>query len=61
MEPHSPIPDLLRRAVELGRMPFRRLITQLIRDPGQLAEVFREFGIKEGEDPPASDNGGSSY
>src|SRR5262249_28594088 len=26
MEPHSPIPDLLRRAVELGRMPFRRLI-----------------------------------
>ena len=28
IEPHSPIPDLLRRAVELGRMPFRRLIKE---------------------------------
>lgn len=47
IEPHSPIPDLLRRAVELGRMPFRRLIKELIHDGGNLAQVYREFGIRE--------------
>jgi type VI secretion system protein ImpA len=49
IEPHSPIPDLLRRAVELGRMPFKRLIKELIRDGGNLSQVYREFGIKEDE------------
>jgi type VI secretion system protein ImpA len=47
LEPHSPIPDLLRRAVELGRMPFRDLIQELIREPNTLAELRREFGLKE--------------
>lgn len=51
LEPHSPIPDLLRRALELGRMPFRRLIRELIRDAGNLSQVYREFGIKEEEAP----------
>jgi len=47
IEPHSPIPDLLRRAVELGRMPFRRLIKELVADGGSLTQIYREFGIKE--------------
>jgi type VI secretion system protein ImpA len=47
LEPHSPIPDLLRRAVDLGKMPFRQLVRELIRDAGQLAELRREFGIKD--------------
>jgi type VI secretion system protein ImpA len=51
LEPHSPIPDLLRRAVELGRMPFRQLVRELVRDPAQLSELRREFGIK----PPAEE------
>jgi type VI secretion system protein ImpA len=51
IEPHSPIPDLLRRAVELGRMPFRKLIKELIRDGGNLSQVYREFGIKDEEVP----------
>ena len=51
MEPHSPIPYLLERAVELGRMPFPLLIKQLIRDMNQLNEVNREFGIKDAEKP----------
>lgn len=50
IEPHSPIPDLLRRAIDLGRMPFRRLIKELIRDNGNLTEVYREFGIKADEE-----------
>ena len=49
LEPHSPIPDLLRRAIELGKMPFRQLLHELVREPNLLAEVRREFGIKEAE------------
>jgi type VI secretion system protein ImpA len=52
LEPHSPIPDLLRRAIQLGKMSFRDLVRELIRDPNQLAELRREFGIRESE-PPA--------
>jgi type VI secretion system protein ImpA len=47
LEPHSPIPDLLRRAIDLGKMPFRQLVRELVRDPNQLTELRREFGIKE--------------
>lgn len=47
LEPHSPIPYLLRRAIDLGKMPFRQLLHELVREPNQLAEVRREFGIKE--------------
>src|SRR5262249_39141093 len=47
IEPHSPIPDLLRRAVELGQMPFRRLIKELVQDGNSLAQVYREFGIRD--------------
>jgi type VI secretion system protein ImpA len=49
LEPHSPIPDLLRRAIELGKMPFRQLVRELVRDQGQLTELRREFGIREPE------------
>ncbi len=51
LEPHSPIPDLLRRAIQLGKMSFRDLVRELVRDQAQLTELRREFGIKE---PPAS-------
>jgi len=55
LEPHSPIPYLVQRAVELGALPFPLLLKELIRDPNILTEVSREFGIKE---PPAA--GGES-
>lgn len=46
MEPHSPIPYLVRRAVELGAMPFPQLMRALIRDDAVLQEMHRELGIK---------------
>jgi type VI secretion system protein ImpA len=49
MEPHSPIPDLLRWAVKLGNMPFRELIQELVREPGVLADIRRQLGIPETE------------
>jgi type VI secretion system protein ImpA len=54
LEPHSPIPDLLRRAVELGHMPFRRLIREIVRDDARITEINREFGIKEAPPPESS-------
>ena len=56
LEPHSPIPYLVQRAVELGRLPFPQLIKALIRDANVLSELNRELGVKEKE-PPA---GGAS-
>jgi type VI secretion system protein ImpA len=47
LEPHSPIPYLIRRAVELGAMPFPDLLRDLVRDQKILADVNRELGIKE--------------
>jgi type VI secretion system protein ImpA len=47
LEPHSPIPYLVRRAVALGAMPFPQLIRELIREPNVLQELIREFGIQE--------------
>jgi type VI secretion system protein ImpA len=52
LEPHSPIPYLIQRAVELGSLPFPQLIKALIRDAGVLTELNRELGIKE---PPAQE------
>src|SRR5262249_10276020 len=47
LEPHSPIPYLIKRAVELGGLTFPELIKALIRDPNVLNELSREFGLKE--------------
>jgi type VI secretion system protein ImpA len=50
MEPHSPIPDLLRWAVKLGGLPFRQLIQEFVRDSGTLDDIRRQFGITEAEE-----------
>jgi type VI secretion system protein ImpA len=51
LEPHSPIPYLVQRAVELGALPFPQLIKRLIRDAGVLTELHRELGLKDEAEP----------
>lgn len=46
IEPHSPIPYLIQRAVALGAMPFPDLMRALIRDENVLTEMNRELGIQ---------------
>lgn len=58
IEPHSPIPYLLRRAVELGAMPFPLLMRELIRNPDVLGEMGRELGIKSEPPPEAAEGSG---
>jgi len=55
IEPHSPIPYLLLRAIELGAMPFPKLMKALIRDETVLTELNRELGIKVEEEVPAEE------
>lgn len=50
MEPHSPVPYIVQRAVALGSLPFPQLMLELIRDPNAITEMNRELGIKP---PPA--------
>ncbi len=45
IEPHSPVPYLVRRAVELGKLPFPELIQAFVREQGTLDVMFRELGI----------------
>ncbi|MGL4461619.1 MAG: hypothetical protein ACRC1K_05650, partial [Planctomycetia bacterium] len=47
LEPHSPVPFLVRRAVDLGAMPFPVMIKQLVRDAAVLEGLFREIGVPE--------------
>jgi type VI secretion system protein ImpA len=51
IEPHSPIPYLLRWAVKLGGMPFPQLVQEFVRDSSVLEEVRRQFGIPPEEEP----------
>ena len=45
LEPHSPVPYLVKRAVELGRLPFPEMIKQFVREENTLCELYRELGI----------------
>jgi type VI secretion system protein ImpA len=58
LEPHSPVPYLVKRAVSLGRMPFPTLIKQLVREENILSELYRELGIAAGA--PDGDAKGAS-
>jgi type VI secretion system protein ImpA len=49
IEPHSPVPYLIRRAVELGRLPFPELIQAFVREQNVLETMFRELGIEKKE------------
>jgi type VI secretion system protein ImpA len=47
MEPHSPIPYLIRRAADLGQKPFPEMIKSFVRDDNLLRELRRELGIPD--------------
>jgi type VI secretion system protein ImpA len=49
IEPHSPIPFLLRRVVKLGSLSFPELMKEIVRDSGTIDEVNRLLGIQSSE------------
>lgn len=47
LEPQSPIPYLIRRAVELGGLSFPELMKRLITDASVLSDMGRNLGVDE--------------
>ncbi|MFT4113338.1 type VI secretion system protein TssA [Silvibacterium sp.] len=45
VDPHSPTPYLISRAVTWGRMPFDELLSELVRENGDLASIFQLLGL----------------
>lgn len=45
-EPHSPTPYLIRRAIAWGSMSLDELLPELVRNGGELAEIFRLLQIR---------------
>ena len=46
-EPHSPTPYLIRRAIAWGGMSLGELLQQILRNPGELGELYRLLGLDE--------------
>lgn len=46
VEPHSPTPFLIRRAVNWGRMSLPEVIAEIIREEGDVSRLFTVLGIK---------------
>jgi type VI secretion system protein ImpA len=51
LEPHSPVPYIIERAIALGDLPFPEMIRRLIRDTNALTELNRELGLSEAGSP----------
>jgi type VI secretion system protein ImpA len=47
LEPHSPIPFLIKRAVKLGALPFPQLIRAMIQETQTLDDLDRLLGIEK--------------
>ena len=45
IEPHSPVPHLVRRAVNWGNLTFSDLITELVQDNGNIRAIYSLLGI----------------
>jgi type VI secretion system protein ImpA len=54
LEPHSPIPFLLKRVVRLGALPFPELMRELVRESTTLEEFDRLLGTKPPEPTESS-------
>lgn len=46
IEPHSPCPYLVKRAVAWGRMPLAELLQELVRSEGDLRELYGLLGMQ---------------
>ncbi len=48
VEPHSPAPYLVKRAVSWGGMPLATLLTELVGDERDLVNIYTMLGINDG-------------
>ncbi len=46
-EPHSPVPFLVKRAIQWGDMSLDQLLMELLREPKQVNSIFELLGIQK--------------
>jgi type VI secretion system protein ImpA len=46
IEPHSPCPYLVKRAVAWGKMPLTELLQEMVRSEGDLQELYGMLGMR---------------
>ncbi|MFN7709802.1 MAG: type VI secretion system protein TssA [Holosporales bacterium] len=51
VEPHSPTPFLVRRAIEWGSKSFIELLPELVADQNDLAKILRALGLANPQKP----------
>lgn len=54
MEPHSPIPYLIRRAIRLGDLPLPDLMSALVREESAVELFSRELGLSAADEASPS-------
>ena len=52
IEPHSPTPYLIRRAVRWGRMPLPELMEEIVQEEGDLNQLFKLVARAPGKQQP---------
>lgn len=54
IEPHSPTPYLIRRAMSWGRLSLTELLEEIVNDRGDLGKIFNLLGVgaSSGPQPP---------
>ena len=55
-EPHSPTPNLIRRAVAWGSMSFAQLLAELVREPQDMRVVYDILGLNPYSETDNPDN-----
>ena len=51
IEPHSPTPYLIRRAVSWGKMPLPQLMNEILREGGDLHGMMNMLGLQRDDVP----------
>lgn len=48
LDPHSPVPPMIKRAIRWGKMPLEDVLKEVIKEPQALQEVKNLLGLGEG-------------
>jgi type VI secretion system protein ImpA len=48
LDPHSPVPPMIKRAIRWGKMPLKDVLQEVIKEPQALQEVKNLLGLSEG-------------
>ena len=57
LDPHSPAPHMVKRAVAWGNMPLQDLLQEIIKEPQALGEVQKLLGLSDGQDSSQQSSG----